>query len=203
MVVATPFLLQRIILLAKRTFASSSIPNEKLQRLISLCNKLTLKDILPSVQALNETSDAPVRYVSLLEEETVSIGIFLLQRNAVLPLHNHPNMTVLSKCIHGSARIESFDWADAAMQAVAGSPALAKFAGHTTVNAQTETELVFPHERNLHRIEVDEPCMFLDIISPPYSNDRPCVYYRIPDDVIRQDAYVVGKSYMLEVTDMD
>ena len=38
-------------------------------------------------------------------------------------------------------------------------------------------ELVLPHVHNLHSIEALEPCAMLDVISPPYDETNPCVYY--------------------------
>lgn len=62
--------------------------------------------ILPSV---SDTSN--VRYLHVHEDPNLfSSGIFIFPPNAVIPLHNHPGMCVLSRIIYGELTLHSYDW---------------------------------------------------------------------------------------------
>ena len=52
-----------------------------------------------------------VRYLHIKEEEnTYSIGVFVFPPGAKIPLHDHPGMCVVSKCLYGELHAKSFDF---------------------------------------------------------------------------------------------
>lgn len=40
----------------------------------------------------------------------MQVSVFFLFPGKVMPLHDHPRMTVISKILLGSARVTSYDW---------------------------------------------------------------------------------------------
>ena len=48
-------------------------------------------------------------YLGIVENADYAIAAFVLAPHARIPLHDHPNMTVLSKVVRGSLRVTSFD----------------------------------------------------------------------------------------------
>lgn len=113
------------------------------------------------------------------EEEVFSdagarASLFLVPRGGVLPLHDHPGMTVLLRIVAGRFSVRSYDWADPP-----GS-GLARPVGEFVLAAGDPVQVLFPNRGNLHRIEALEDGAFLDLFSPYYCEEegRPCTYYR-------------------------
>lgn len=52
-----------------------------------------------------------IRYRSVFEDRGMCIGVFELPKNSIIPLHNHPGMTVFSRVLYGQLRIRAYDWA--------------------------------------------------------------------------------------------
>ncbi|VAI26743.1 unnamed protein product [Triticum turgidum subsp. durum] len=128
-----------------------------------------------------------ITHTTIYKSEKFSMVLFFLPTNAVIPLHNHPGMTVFNKLLIGSMHAKSYDWADPddpANESGASSPdgklRLAQLIVDDVFTAPCDTSVLFPTAGgNMHRFRAVAPSAFLDILGPPYSieEDRDCTYY--------------------------
>lgn len=125
-----------------------------------------------------------VTKTTIYECENFSLCMFFLPANAVIPLHNHPEMTVFSKLLLGTMHIKSFDWVDP-NRSVGSIPSscrrLAKLKVNKLFTAPCDTSVLYPTSGgNMHQFTAITPCAVLDVIGPPYSKDdgRDCTFYR-------------------------
>mmetsp|Transcript_38183 Transcript_38183/g.91404 ORF Transcript_38183/g.91404 Transcript_38183/m.91404 type:complete len:310 (-) Transcript_38183:125-1054(-) len=54
-----------------------------------------------------------VRYLAVADTPTYSVGIFVFPPGSKIPLHDHPDMVVVSRVLYGDFRVESYDLIDA------------------------------------------------------------------------------------------
>lgn len=129
-----------------------------------------------------------ITHTTIYKSENFSMVILFLPPNAVIPLHNHPGMTVFSKLLLGSMHIKSYDWAgpgpDPATSGANLLPddrlRLAELVVDDVFTAPCDTSVLYPTAGgNMHRFKAIAPCAVLDILGPPYSieEDRDCTYY--------------------------
>lgn len=134
-------------------------------------------------RSVGNTGGPPVTYLHIYESDRFSMGIFCLPPSAVIPLHNHPGMTVFSKLLFGSMHIKSYDWVTDGSSPCVGAPSgvrLAKVHSDATFTAPCETSILYPtNSGNLHRFTAVTACAVLDVLGPPYDDeeDRHCTYY--------------------------
>ncbi|KAJ1266517.1 hypothetical protein BS78_08G157300 [Paspalum vaginatum] len=140
-----------------------------------------------------------ITHTTIYKCPNFSMVILFLPRNAVIPLHNHPGMTVFSKLVLGKMHIKSYDWVDPDQlpdpsSSSSGSSScssssssddsnqlrLAKLVVDDVFTAPCDTSVLYPTTGgNMHRFTAIEPCAIIDILGPPYSieEDRDCTYY--------------------------
>ncbi|XP_010663397.1 plant cysteine oxidase 2 [Vitis vinifera] len=173
-------------------------PPKDIERLRSVLDNLKPENVglsadMPYFRATgSDEVPPPVTYLHIYECDKFSIGIFCLPPSGVIPLHNHPGMTVFSKLLFGSMHIKSYDWvADVSysknqnthhedLAALQHEPRLAKVHADSDLTAPCKTSVLYPNAGgNMHCFTALTPCAMLDVLGPPYSDDegRHCTYY--------------------------
>ncbi|MCL7036848.1 hypothetical protein MKW94_019063 [Papaver nudicaule] len=124
----------------------------------------------------------PITFMDIHECDNFTMCIFCLPTSSVIPLHDHPGMTVLSKILYGSMHVKGYDWVEPACVRKIGSfpVRLAKLVVDKVVTAPCEASALFPKSGgNLHCFTAVTPCAVLDVLAPPYGETagRKCTYY--------------------------
>ncbi|MCL7025467.1 hypothetical protein MKW94_004181 [Papaver nudicaule] len=150
------------------------------------CDNMNPEDLGLSTDLLFFKSDGvttgtpTITYTTICTTKNFSMCLFFLPQSAVIPLHNHPEMTVFSKLLLGSMHIKSYDWVDAD-SASSSQLRLAKLKADNVFTAPCDTSVLYPTSGgNIHAFTALTPCALLDVIGPPYSKEdgRDCSYYR-------------------------
>lgn len=128
--------------------------------------------------------DSTVVCTTIYQCQNFSLYVLFLPKNAVIPLHNHPEMTVFSKLLLGKVHIKAYDLVNPNIINNNPSPSQLKLAclkADTVFTAPCDTSVLYPTSGgNIHAFTAITPCAILDVVGPPYckKDGRDCSYYR-------------------------
>jgi predicted metal-dependent enzyme (double-stranded beta helix superfamily) len=163
--------IHRLIYESREIFGKKQIDLKLIPRLVEKLSTLQLNDVNERLDSLGY---GEVAYVSIVDEEMFTIGMFLLAPGAVIPLHNHPKMIVLTQVVYGSLKCTSFDYCE-------NLPPYAKMVSNGNVYQAPSTHVLFPESGgNMHTFSSENGCIFIDVMSPPYAeeDEREITYFQ-------------------------
>lgn len=195
----------RIVQVAACALATFSNKSSSIEPLTSLMSTLTPLDIgLDS-----ETLKGPIRnpffspfkpsaaFIGILADPIVTINAIILGSGQKIPLHNHPNMHGLIKCIHGKLKIDSFTPLPPTKEPIVVPreitrklegrefnnlvPCKAEKSIQVSSDSSDQICQVTPDMGNIHQVSAidDRSAAFVDIISPPYTDELDCDYFEV------------------------
>ena len=140
---------------------------ERAAELLPLLDSLRIDDAALA-ELFATTGSDPWHRLELVDCPEVHATLFGLRVGATIPLHDHPDMTVLCKVLRGTMRVRTLSFFEAGRALDLG-----------TVDADPTAAPLILRDK-LHEITALTDCVFLDLFSPWYDNDaRPCTYWRI------------------------
>ncbi|KAJ0392105.1 hypothetical protein ATCC90586_011018 [Pythium insidiosum] len=182
---------------------SLALTVEEIAPIKALCDELTPAHLGCAHGCKPDETPPADRYV------ISSRSIFILPPGSSIPLHDHPEMSVISRVLYGRLHVKSFDLADSkearhvrSLRERADPTAsceprhVARLFQDEVVTAPHTTDLL-PDRGNLHEFVADDQlgCAIFDILTPPYESDdgRDCTYYRVVGEPVTADN---GKQYV-------
>lgn len=118
-------------------------------------------------------SDDPWHELELLDRPGVHASLFCLPKGTVIPLHDHPAMTVISKVLYGRLLMRTFLWTNT-------ETGLARNEGEREFALEDDAVVLADRHGVLHEIVALSDCVFMDLFAPYYAEEegRDCSYYQ-------------------------
>lgn len=183
-------LFAKIIRQAKITFDHKNIEifRTNFYELKLLVDQLKIHDLnintnLISSAAFSIQSKAPCTFVDIYENDHFTMSVFILKQNFTMPIHDHPNMFGILRCIEGELKVQSFSETQLENDPVRIGRVNARAEPSKILTISTESAVLTPKTGNYHEITAgDEISAFFDILAPPYESPiygvRKCSFYR-------------------------
>ncbi|KAI8802358.1 hypothetical protein BJ742DRAFT_833265 [Cladochytrium replicatum] len=183
-------IMHTIAILAHRLFSAFPHRHPDADVLTSALKELIMHVSLDHLRV--EKATANVEYYPIWESEYFTMCVFVLRKGVTMPTHDHPNMTVFSKVVSGSLHIKTFEFVD--KDPNSGNNVYDSLRNRVTKARQCDVHVdrvIHSHEPssllmiqpnsgpNMHSFTgATDSVVILDIIGPPYNDDRPCTYFR-------------------------
>ena len=147
-------------------------------------------DVQADAQENVDDDESLVYSQRIISDERFHICTFLIPAGQEIPLHNHPGMTVLSKCLYGACRVLKYKWSDGEYRVSSAKTAreCELISDSILLSKDGEIDICTPKE-NIHRIMAITDVAILDVFVPPYNIEggRDCTYYDLKSSVIDDD----------------
>lgn len=147
----------------------------------------------------DDGSDGPrrprrVRYLRVHAEEDFSVGAFVMDAGARIPLHDHPGMSVAMRCLFGECRVVGYDFEDdddrlrllrgGHGKTTGGASYGVRLACDKVLKASPPAHVLHPDSGgNVHSLHALSNCALFEVQTPPYAvgRGRDCHYFEICD----------------------
>lgn len=194
-----------------------------LETLKSLVDKIRYADLELDPRFITKSffaqpEKAPCTFVRVYEDSLISMSVFIMAENYTMPMHDHPQMHGILKCIAGNLRIQSYSMDNAKEEPLnvlerlytlnpTERPPAPKYVHcrrepAIDVDETSPAASLTPGLRNIHQISaLGGPVAFFDILSPPYNtliDDRPhlnrkCTFFRVAEESPDSDQVLLEK----------
>lgn len=187
-------LFAKIIRQAKITFDHKNIDifRSNFLELRQLLDQLKIQDLnvnpkLISREAFSTQSKAPCTFVDIYENDHFTMSVFILKNNFTMPIHDHPKMFGILRCIAGDLKVQSFTATKLENDQSRIGEVNVEIEPSKILTVSTESAVLTPKLGNYHEITSgDEISAFFDILAPPYESPiygvRKCSFYRKIED---------------------
>ena len=165
-----------------------------IKQCLELMDSVTLTDLGLNNKNLESINRSFCMHI--VETNNFHVSIFIIPRNSKLPLHDHPNMSVLSKVIKGTLKMKSYN-IEKSFEMKSGKKIFpAQITNENMIKTnQDKSWFLSPSIDNIHEFEaINETAVVFDVLMPPYdeTDGRPCNFY---------EEYINNEKHFLSITE--
>jgi hypothetical protein len=157
---------------------NSPLSCKNIDECLQLMNTVSLQDL--GLHTVNLELVPRSFCMHIVDNDKFHISIFIIPKKCKLPLHDHPNMSVLSKVIKGNLKMRSFNIEKDRIMKSGKMLFPANITNDVTKTTKDKSWFLSPSINNIHEFEaIHETAVVFDVLMPPYSeeNGRPCNFY--------------------------